>query len=531
MKGDLRPGDPRQLGEYQLVKRLGGGGMGDVYLGRSAEGRPVAVKVVRPELVDDDEFRARFRSEVTQARQVPPFCTAEVIDADPDHETPYLVVEYVDGPSLAEVVAEQGPLEAGSLHSVAVGMATALAAIHGAGVVHRDLKPGNVLFALGNPKVIDFGIARAMEAATRHTRTDHMVGTVAYMAPERFDTENPTVSPAADVFAWGVVVAYAGTGRTPFGADSAAATAAGILTKPPRLTGLSGSLRDLVALTLAKDPKDRPSAHELLDMLLAADTAELGPRPDLRRAAEAVQESGRHTTGRRGRRRRLSRTTAWIAAAAATGVLVAVPALAYSMNRDPRPAQPGTAPSTAASAAQEVRGPTIVDRLDRPGLWPSTKTEAGICAYKKALVVQTRDSNELRCPGPSDTFAGDQTIAVDAQVDLPGSCALIYFRTAGQSSYLLAACPDRVDLRIESDNTTSILATARTTAFAPGKSRRIVLDVSGGKASATVDGDLLLSGPADEPALVAGQVTFGVESDRGGYPAEASFTDAEIRSR
>jgi len=533
MKGDLRPGDPRQLGRYQVVKRLGAGGMGDVFLARDGDGRPVAIKVIRPEFAHDDEFRARFRSEVNRARQVPPFCTAEVLDADPDHATPYLVVEFVDGPSLAEVVAEQGPLEAGSLHSVAVGVATALAAIHGAGVVHRDLKPGNVLFALGNPKVIDFGIARAVEAGTRHTRTDHMVGTVAYMAPERFDTDNPTVSPAADVFAWGVVVAYAGTGRTPFGADSPAATAAAILTRPPRLAGLPNPLRDLVALTLAKDPKDRPTAHQLLDMLLTAGTAELTHRPELRRAAEAAQHSGRFPTADREtwrRSRRLPRTGAWIAAAVAVAGLVSVPVLVFSTRTTGRPSQAEVGSSSAASTLA-VRGPTVVDRLDRPGLWQPVRDPEGVCAFHKALVISTRDANEFRCAGPIDTFAGDQTIAVDAAVDRAGSCALISFRSVKQATYLLAACPDRVDLRLEADDTVRTLATGPTTAFAPGRRHRIVLDIRDNQAAVTVDGASLVSGPVDEPALVAGQVTFGVQSDRGGTPAQASFTNAEISSR
>jgi hypothetical protein len=270
MRGQLRPTDPRRLGRYRLEARLGQGGMGTVYLGRSREGRPVAVKVIKPEFVYDEEFRGRFRSEVTRARQVPPFCTAEVIDADADHETPYLVTEYVDGPSLAEVVADQGSLTGGSLHSVAVGVATALAAIHGAGVIHRDLKPRNVLFALGTPKVIDFGIARAFEATSQHTATDQMVGTVAYMAPERFDTATDrALGPAADVFAWGVVVAYAATGRTPFNADSPVATAARILTQPPNLAGVPEPLRELVAASLDKDPERRPTAAELLDRLVA----------------------------------------------------------------------------------------------------------------------------------------------------------------------------------------------------------------------------------------------------------------------
>src|SRR3954454_2904992 len=227
--------------------------MGTVFLAGTPAGTRVAVKVVRADLAPDDEFRRRFRSEVARARQVPPFCTAEVLDADPDHDHPYLVVEYVDGPTLADVVQDRGPLTAANLHSVAIGVATALTAIHGAGVIHRDLKPRNVLLAPGSPKVIDFGIARALEATTGNTYAGQMLGTVAYMAPERFGAEaDAPLTPAADVFAWGGVVAYAGTGHTPFGGDSPPATAARILTQPPDLRSLTGSLRDLVAHALEK---------------------------------------------------------------------------------------------------------------------------------------------------------------------------------------------------------------------------------------------------------------------------------------
>ncbi|MEU7981967.1 protein kinase [Micromonospora sp. NPDC049081] len=280
MNDGLRPGDPARLGGYELLDRLGEGGMGSVFLARSPQGRRVAVKVVRPELSHDDEFRGRFRSEVNRARQVPPFCTAEVLDADPDHDPPYLVVEYVEGPSLAQVIRDGGPLGSAQLHGIAVGVATALTAIHGAGVIHRDLKPANVLVAPGGIKVIDFGIARAFEATSQHTRTHQMVGTVSYMAPERFDTASGrAVGPAADIFAWGAVVAYAATGRNPFGGDSATATAMRILTQPPDLTGLRGPLRELVSRALEKDPDVRPTARELLDGLLTV-TAPAGvPAP------------------------------------------------------------------------------------------------------------------------------------------------------------------------------------------------------------------------------------------------------------
>ncbi|MEV4706357.1 protein kinase domain-containing protein [Actinoplanes sp. NPDC049316] len=283
-------GDLAEVGPYRILGRLGEGGMGTVYLAADPRGREVAVKVVRPELALDDRFRRRFRSEVNRARQVPPFCTAEVLDADPYHDPPYLVVEYIDGPSLSEVVQRQGPLSRTTLHSVAVGIATALTAIHGAGVVHRDLKPGNVLFGLGGIKVIDFGIARALEPTSMHTRTNQMVGTVSYMAPERFEHESVSrVGTPTDVFAWGAVVAYAGTGRTPFGAESPAATAVRIMTSPPELSGLDEPMRGLVERALAKDPAERPGTRELLDELLAtAPQPQPQPQPQPGRQSPAT---------------------------------------------------------------------------------------------------------------------------------------------------------------------------------------------------------------------------------------------------
>ncbi|KXK60074.1 hypothetical protein AWW66_20880 [Micromonospora rosaria] len=282
----LSPTDPERLGDYLLVGRLGVGGMGVVYLAESDDGTFVAVKLIHAALASDLEFIGRFRSEVERARQVPPFCTAEFVDADLDHDPPYLVVEYVDGPNLEEVVSERGPLRGGALHSLAVGVATALAGIHGADVIHRDLKPDNVLLPPGSPKVIDFGIARPVNATSLHTRPDVMVGTVAYMAPERFSGDPGTpVTAAADIFAWGCVIAYAGTGRTPFQGDSPSATAGRILTQPPNLDGIPESLREPLSRTLAKDPADRPTAQELVAMLLAGPSE---PRPPAAGNPEAV---------------------------------------------------------------------------------------------------------------------------------------------------------------------------------------------------------------------------------------------------
>jgi eukaryotic-like serine/threonine-protein kinase len=303
--GRLHRGDPRQIGDYTLLGRLGTGGMGVVYLGRDPAGQQVAVKMVHRALADDEEFHDRFLSEVERAQQVPPFSTAEVLDADPAHDPPYLVVEYVDGPSLGEVVQKDGPLTSANVHAVAIGVATALSAIHGAGVVHRDLKPRNVLLAPGSPKVIDFGIARAFEAASQHTVPGQMLGTLAYMAPESLDGYGSgRVGPAADIFAWGGVVTYAATGRTPFQGGNPQAMAAQILTAPPRLDGVPESLRQLVEGSLAKDAADRPTARELLDMMLATGPQQLpmveeilAKRPGLRSVASRAQAAMRTPVG------------------------------------------------------------------------------------------------------------------------------------------------------------------------------------------------------------------------------------------
>ena len=507
--------------------------MGAVYLGRDADGRLVAVKMIRPEFAADTEFRGRFRSEVNRARRVPPFCTAEVLDADPDHPTPYLVVEYVDGPSLAEVIARQGPIGGGSLHSVAVGVATALAAIHGAGVIHRDLKPGNVLFSLGTPKVIDFGIARAFEATSQHTRTDQMVGTVAYMAPERFDTDHRgVVGPAADVFAWGAVVTYAGTGRTPFRADSPAATAARILTQPPELSGLADPLRAVVARTLAKDPAERPTAHELLDLLLDLDADERTEpiRPEVLRVAAAAQRTGRSALGRSrpGRVRRLVLAGVAVLALGAAGIFAAqtLPRLGVAANvQTDRPA-----PSPAPSWSRAAGGLAIIDRLDRPGQWRATRSDAdGRCVFDQGrLEARTGMSPVYRCPGPPESFAQDQAIAVDAAVLTPGACAVIWFRVAGANAYLVSLCETEVRLGVDTEAGVTDEVKAAAPGGELGLARRIEVVVQDEQATVTVGGAALLTTRLGRTSLRAGPVTFGVIDDVISGDARAAFARAEV---
>jgi hypothetical protein len=507
--------------------------MGAVYLGRDADGRLVAVKTIRPEFAYDPEFRGRFRSEVNRARQVPPFCTAEVLDADPDHPTPYLVVEYVDGPSLAEVISENGPLGGGSLHSVALGVATALAAIHGAGVIHRDLKPGNVLFALGSPKVIDFGIARAFEATSQHTRTDQMVGTVAYMAPERFDADHHgVVGPAADVFAWGAVVTYAGTGHTPFRADSPAATAARILTQPPELSGLPTSLQRVVARTLAKDPADRPTAHELLDLLLDLDTG--AKSPELLRTAVAAQQARPPAAdGARPRRtRRLVAAGAAVLALAVGGLFAThtLSRLGAATNDRAAAATSAPAPVPAPSWSRAAGGLAIVDRLDRPGQWVEVPNDSdGRCVFANGrLEARTGMSPVYRCRGPADSVAKDQAIRVDAALLTPGACAAVWFRRAGAKAALVSLCETEVRLGVDTADGVTGEVKAPITGTALGHVRRVEVVTQGEQATVSVDGTAVLTTRLGAAAPPAGQVTFGVIDDVFSGDARATFANAEV---
>ncbi|MFJ6694096.1 serine/threonine-protein kinase [Streptomyces sp. NPDC091294] len=261
----LQAGDPDRIGAYRLVGRLGAGGMGQVFLGRSAGGRPVAVKVVRPEYGADAGFRRSFAREVEAARRVGGFFTAQVVDADPDAERPWLVSAFVPGPSLHTVVSEHGGLPTGALRVLAAGLAEGLDAIHRCGLVHRDLKPGNVIVAADGPRVIDFGIARALEASS-HTVSGVVAGTPAYMSPEQARGDRG-IGPASDVFALGSVLAFAATGRAPFGDGHPAAMLYRIVQEEPDLTLVDHELRGLVAACLAKDPDARPTAAGILDSL------------------------------------------------------------------------------------------------------------------------------------------------------------------------------------------------------------------------------------------------------------------------
>lgn len=271
--GPLAAGDPRFVGPYEITGKIGEGGMGAVYLGRGQDGRAVAVKVVRAELARDPGFVARFHDEVVNAERVASFCTAQVLDHGEADGLAYMVTEYIDGVTLLDYVRRDGALSAGMLQGVAVGVAAALVAIHSAGIIHRDLKPGNVLLSFSGPRVIDFGIARALDAASSHTLTGQLIGSPGWMAPEQVGGKPLTT--AADIFAWGCLVAYAGSGRHPYGqGGSLAEMAVLVLHAEPDIGTLPAPLDRLVPAALDKDPARRPTARDLLLTLVGGTDGE-----------------------------------------------------------------------------------------------------------------------------------------------------------------------------------------------------------------------------------------------------------------
>lgn len=291
----LEPGDPRAFGGYRTLGRLGAGGQGVVYLaespdepgepGRPGESQHVVVKTLHGERIRDAKARERLGKEVAAARRVASFCTARVLDADLDAHPPYVVSEYIEGPTLLAQVADDRPLTDARLIRLAVGTATALTAIHQHGIVHRDFKPANIILGPDGPRVIDFGIAR--EEAADPSSTSGIVGTPMYMAPEHFSSGS--VGPPADVFAWASTMVYAATGQGPFTAPTVPAIMHRILTDTPTAGDLPEPLAGLVARCLNKDPDARPTARDILLGLLAADGDVPANGPIYAAASQAAQ--------------------------------------------------------------------------------------------------------------------------------------------------------------------------------------------------------------------------------------------------
>jgi serine/threonine protein kinase len=275
----LEPGDPVSLGPYKVVGKLGAGGQGAVYLGRSSSGGHVAIKLLHAQMNTDTSARARFAREVEAAQKVSPFCTAQVLDYDLHGRPPYIISEFIDGPPLYDVVLQEGAFHGASLERLAIGTATALAAIHEAGIVHRDFKPNNVLLAADGPRVVDFGIARSVNSQQSSvTATGMVVGTPGYLAPEQLTGE--PLTPAVDIFAWGATMVFAATGHSPFEAETLPVIINRILNEEPDLSSLTGTMRELVGAALEKDPRRRPAAHQLLLRLLGQVGVTPGPSAD-----------------------------------------------------------------------------------------------------------------------------------------------------------------------------------------------------------------------------------------------------------
>ncbi len=362
---ELLPGDPRAVGPYRIAARLGAGGMGVVFLGRDAEGRDAAVKVARAELAEDGDFRRRLADEVAALRRVDGAHTARVLDADPAAEPPWLACEYVPGPTLVEVLDRTGTLDAQAWDALARGLGRALVAVHAAGVVHRDLKPGNVLLSPAGPRVLDFGIARLLDG-TGGTATGHLVGSVGWLSPEQLRGE--PLTPAVDLFAAGLLLALAGTGRPAFGAGAFESVSLRTLAGEPDLEGLSVGQRRIVAALLQPAAADRPSAAGLVALTggpasptagldrtpgpVATPTAVLAPTPTARLGPLAGGGAGPTWGTTAGRRH--GRRTAVGVVVVVLGLLAAVLAVLLVT----RGSGPTTTHPPAATPSASVATPT-----------------------------------------------------------------------------------------------------------------------------------------------------------------------------
>ncbi|MFG1852469.1 serine/threonine-protein kinase [Actinomadura geliboluensis] len=347
--------DPESIGGHRLIERLGEGGQGVVYLAENENGGRVALKALH----DRGGSRDAFLREISAARKVAPFCTAEIWDAGEDDDLSYVVTEFIDGPSLRELVSENGTQSGPALYRLAVGTATALAAIHEAGIVHRDFKPGNVLLGPDGPRVIDFGVARFLDATV--TASSTVIGTPSYMAPEQLAGE--AVGPAADVFAWGATIAYAANGRPPYGQDTIPAVMNRILKGRPDLGGLTGALRDLVAQALHKDAAKRPHSRDILLRLLEHSNGPITASEALTQGRALASADDLTLTNERtarwstvqlalpkrsARRPILRRAGLMIGALAAIALLMG--AVAMAVTGDSRTRSAATAPRPAATA-------------------------------------------------------------------------------------------------------------------------------------------------------------------------------------
>ncbi|AXB46464.1 serine/threonine-protein kinase [Amycolatopsis albispora] len=386
----LNPGEPGQVGRYRLVAALGEGGMGRVLLGVAPDGRLVALKQIHPGLAHDPGFRERFRREVDTSRMVSGAYTAAVMDADPDAPTPWLASVFVPGPSLTEAVAAGGPLPPWSLHHLAAGLALALGEIHRAGLIHRDLKPSNVILAADGPRVIDFGIARAVEGSSELTHTGSIIGSPGFMSPEQ--AEGRALTSASDVFSLGALLAMAASGQSPFTGTSTPHTLYNVVHNQPDLRALPPGIRQIAEACLAKDPEQRPAPAWILEQL-----GPIAPNPHpwppvvpqlIERQRVAVHQALHPPKPRKSRR-----GLAIAGAAAGVVALVAgsIVAVELTSGDEPPPAQPAaqSAPPAPAPSTPPNPDPLGTDKLRTvdPCQVLDGKSVAGIGVLKPKIDV------------------------------------------------------------------------------------------------------------------------------------------------
>ncbi|GAA2075193.1 serine/threonine-protein kinase [Actinomadura alba] len=420
--------DPAMVGRYRLLGRIGIGGMGVVYLGRSSDSDPVAIKTLHPLYTDVADQRRRFVEEARLARRVTAG-TAQVIEDASGGPRPYIVTEFIQGPPLSRVVERDGPLPEARLREVAAGIATALVAIHGAGLVHRDLKPENVLLGPGGPRVIDFGIAHEVDAARAHTQAGIVMGSPGWIAPERL-LGHAAVA-ASDVFSWGCLVAFAASGRHPYGGGSGAEVGDRIVNGTPDLGALTGPLRELVAAALARDPAGRPAAIEIVGALRAGRHDELASRHDaLPRPASAGAAfrggPGRTATAGRDAMRAgpparvaepiADRARSWAAAARArVGVPVAWTALGAVMAAAVYAVVGGIESGTGHRPADGAPPPTLGTERQQPSRVlrsrprPGSATGGPAGAVPRGPVLSAPDAVPLARGGPRRPGGGSSS--------------------------------------------------------------------------------------------------------------------------
>ncbi|MFB4419625.1 serine/threonine-protein kinase [Streptomyces sp. QL37] len=404
--------DPTTIAGYRIAAKLGAGGMGKVYLSYTPGGRPVAIKVIRPEFGEDAEFRRRFAQEVQSAQRVQGLFTAPVIDADTKGAQPWLATAYVPGPSLADAVATHGALPVQAVLLLIAGMAEALHVIHGAGIVHRDLKPSNVLLAADGPRVIDFGIAYAADA-TSLTGSGVTIGTPSFMAPEQ--AAGRKVTPATDIFALGQVAAYAATGVPAFGEGTSHGVLYRIVHEEPDLTGVPERLTELVTRCLTKDPAGRPSIAEIIELCRTAN-------------AETV----------------LRRPEDWLPAPVAADITVRAAAPAPAQTPPPPATAPGAAYSPTAPASPAAAAPP--QGFGPPQSYPYHATQpSGPQGHAYAPTQQPSPSHPQSYPGPGrpmpapvNQAAAPKKSAGRRALFIALAAALVFGIAGGGTAYLLS---------------------------------------------------------------------------------------------